>query len=853
MLLDKGRIRAFWALILGLFVMSGAAALIYEVVWFQLLRLTIGASAISLGIILATFMGGLCLGSLFYHRFVEDHVHPLKAYGILEIGIGVFGVLNPLLIPSIGELYFSFSGYGYADIILRGCLAALFLLPPTVLMGATLPAISRWIAHSREGAASLGFFYAANIVGAVIGCTLAGFFLLRVFDVYVTSAVAVAANLIGGAVALAIARSAPSRVHEPAEDETEAVSSIDTATDAGQVIRTRVLWLIGLSGLTALGAQVVWTRLLSLYFGGTVYTFSVILAVFLVGLGLGSMAGTKLAHTGRRLVLILGATQLLLVPAIWWAQFAIQDIIHNLFFFGIQPGSVVQTSNWIAKSFNDIVVAAVVLAPATILWGASFPLALVLASGAGRDPGHFTGQVYAANTLGAVVGALAWSMVFVPFVGTRSAQQALMIFALFAVAMLWMPRAIKQQSEQAGSPHFATVFGVVLAAVGLVVLLPASNTDLMAYGRLQKNWGKAEYVEIGEGVNSTVIVSRGTMKVISRGKVKTVGDWKQLHVAGKVVASSQPPDMRLQRQLGHLPALVHENPKSALIIGFGAGVTSGVFTRYPSIERIVIVEIEPEVLRLSSKHFREENYDVVNDPRTKIYIDDGRHYLATTDEKFDIITTDPIHPWMKGAASLYTSEFYELVKERLNPGGVITQWVPLYESDESSVKSQVATFLEAFPDGSIWNSQASLVGYDLTLLGHVDPVKINDEKILARVNGNPSVGKSLVDVGIKQLGDVLKLYSGNRSDVSDWLADAQLNRDRNLRLEYLAGTALNVQIATQIYRNMIDGITYPSELFDISSQREIILRRYFRKLNAAAELTREQHQAKRAQRQEGVD
>jgi len=175
------------------------------------------------------------------------------------------------------------------------------------------------------------------------------------------------------------------------------------------------------------------------------------------------------------------------------------------------------------------------------------------------------------------------------------------------------------------------------------------------------------------------------------------------------------------------------------------------------------------------------------------------------------------------------------VKARLNPGGLITQWVPLYESDEDAVKSQVATFLQAFPEGSLWNSQENLFGYDLTLLGHVGPLRINGRAVRARVGGNPAVRASLGEVGIGGLVNLLELYSGNRSDVAAWLADAQINRDRNLRLEYLAGTALDVHIATRIYWHMIDRIAYPSALFDLEEEPEAILRDYFRGVNAEAD------------------
>jgi len=217
--------------------------------------------------------------------------------------------------------------------------------------------------------------------------------------------------------------------------------------------------------------------------------------------------------------------------------------------------------------------------------------------------------------------------------------------------------------------------------------------------------GRVQIEYVGEGMNSSIAISK-------------LGDngATQFHVAGKVEASSLPQDMRLQRMLGHLPALVHPNPKSVLIVGFGAGVTSGSFVPYPSIQRIVICELEPLIPEKISTYFTVENNNVKNDPRTEIFYDDARSFIITTKEKFDIITSDPIHPWVKGAASLYTKEYFEAVKEHLNPGGVVTQWVPLYETNLEAVKSEVATFLQVFPQGTVWANNVDGKGYDVVLL-----------------------------------------------------------------------------------------------------------------------------------------
>jgi spermidine synthase len=205
---------------------------------------------------------------------------------------------------------------------------------------------------------------------------------------------------------------------------------------------------------------------------------------------------------------------------------------------------------------------------------------------------------------------------------------------------------------------------------------------------------------------------------------------------------------------------------------------------------------------VAGEFFREENYDVLNDPRTELIIDDGRHYLATTEETFDIITTDPIHPWVKGAAALYTAEFYEFAKARLNPGGLAAQWIPFYETDEQSVKSQIYSFAQAFPHMSVWNGLAGDGGYNVTLLGQLRPLDVTMSQVIENFS-RPKVRESLSDVGFSSVPVMLDLFAGVTEDFEWWLADAQLNRDRNLRLEYLAGRALNAQLADEIYRNMI--------------------------------------------------
>ena len=777
-----------------LFVGSGACALIYEVVWFQLLELVIGSSAISLGVLLATFMGGMCIGSLMLPRLASRAQHPLRLYAILELSIGIIGVLELFAIPLIGKLYSPAVGHGAGALMLRAVVAALCLLPPTVLMGATLPAIARWVESTPRGISWLGFFYGGNIAGAVIGSVLAGFYLLRVHDQAFATYVAAALNVSVALIAFLIALRAPAHSAGDAASASPALASA-SATDADAAARsgndTRAVYLaIGLSGACALAAEVVWTRLLSLTFGASVYTFSMILAVFLTGLGIGSATGAWLAPRVGSPRRMLAWCQGGLTVAIAWAAAVIFLALPN---WPINPS--LAPSAWFALQL-DLVRGAVAILPAAMLWGASFPFALAAIAMPGEDTGRLVGRVYAANTVGSIIGAVVCSLVLIPALGTRDAQRVLIGLAAMASILVLMAPATR---------HRAALLVTPLLAGLLIATMPALPGNLVAHGRYAVTWiGKTDVLYVGEGMNSSVAVTR----VLSSGAT-------QFHVAGKVEASSLPQDMRLQKMLAHLPALVHPNPKSVLVVGFGAGVTAGSFLPYPSVTRLVICEIEPLIPQVVSTWFVKENNNVAKDPRTQIYFDDARSFVLTSDEQFDIITSDPINPWVKGAASLYTREYFEAVKQHLKPGGVVTQWVPLYESTLDAVRSELATFFEVFPDGTVWANNLNGSGYDVVLLGQVGPTRIDINAMEARFQeaGYRQVGGSLIESGFESPLDLFGTYSGSGRDLKAWLQGAEINTDRNLRLQYLAGIGLNVYGAADIFNEIVKSRRFPDELF----------------------------------------
>jgi spermidine synthase len=822
--------RRFLPLLLLLFVGSGCAAMIYEVVWLQLLQLVIGSTAASLGVLLGTFMGGMCLGSLILPRIVSRRRNPLRVYALLELGIGAIGLLVLFGMPSIEHIYERYAVAGPQGLWIRGIVAAVCLLPPTFLMGATLPAIARWVESGPNGISWLGFFYGGNIVGAVFGCLLAGFYLLRVYDMTTASFVAVGLNVGVALIALVLAGFA-----------TRFEPSIESNSDE-IAVRPAGSWAvypaIALSGMSALGAEVVWTRLLSLMLGATVYTFSLILAVFLIGLGIGSSFGAFLTRRGVSSQVALGACQWLLTAAITWTAVMISESIP---YWPIMP--TISSSPWYTIQL-DIVRCLWAVLPPACLWGASFPLALSALATRGQDAGKLVGGVYASNTVGAIAGALIFSLWLIPGIGTANSERVLIgITALGGlVALIPLLGRISWKGRVSSALSLVALIGLATWLGSKVTPMPWAT---VAYGRQAPimigrtrneivketspgpNSPEFSCLYVGEGMNVSVAVSLTNQGV------------KNFHGAGKVQASTLPTDMRLQRMLGHIPAIVHKKPESVLVVACGAGVTAGTFVLHPDVKRVVICDIEPLVPKTVTPMFGKENYHIVDGiaeenphqvrgKQVEVMYDDGRHFLRTTKEKFDIITSDPIDPWVKGCASLNTIEYYQMCRDHLNPGGSVSLWIPLNESDLETTKSLIATFFEVFPNGIIWSNERDRFGYDAVLFGTVEPTVINLDEIQEKLSrlDHKFVKQSLYDVGLMQPltafeGEVVRddglellaTYSGQAPLLKEWAKGAQINTDRNLRLQFLAGMAMNNYIGDGILASILAYYKFPDKTF----------------------------------------
>ena len=837
-----------WLLLL--FFGSGCAALVYEIVWLQLLELIIGSSGVSLGVLLGAFMGGMCIGSLLLPRLVKYSSHPLKVYALLELAIGFFGILVLFGTPYVADLYASLPWHG---VFSRALIAAACLLIPAALMGATLPAAARFVESTPAGVSWMGFFYGANIAGSVFGCLLAGFYLLRLYDMTTATCAAAALNVVVAIAALVLARkTAAAPQAEMQLSDTETQSSY----------RSLVYLTIALSGLSALGAEVVWTRLLSLLLGGTAYSFSIILAVFLTGMGLGSGAGSIIARTCAAPRSALAFCQLALAGAIAWAAFI---ICRSLPYWPINPG--IYTNDWGPWHLFqlDILRAAWMVLPASLLWGASFPLAIASIAVRGRDPGRMVAAIYASNTVGAILGSLGFSLIVIPRFGTRWAQQSLILVAAVSAVIAFVscaaaPRSIGAGGRRLSGLAFARLSSGIVALLAVTILIETVSGIpwmMVAWGRFSATYmAQAEpkiiserddpprggtpfqwhCTYVGEGMNVSVAVTKSSTGA------------RFFHGAGKVQASSQPQDMRLQRMLGHLSALACRKPdqvKDVLVVACGAGVTAGSFVPYPSVRRIVVCDIEPLVPKVVAPMFSKENYGIadgiekanphsVQGKEVSVIYDDGRHYIRTLpeDSMFDVITSDPIDPWVKGSAALNTVEYYEMCKQHLKPGGVMTLWMPLYESNLASAKSMIATFFKVFPNGLIFSNDEHFEGYDAVLLGQKDPAPINLDSLQQLLDRQDyyAVRMSLMQVGFGSNEiwlpnpdqhiaiSLFSTFAGRASAMGDWTQNAQINRDSNLRLQYLAGMYFNSYLSTKILQSILSHYRFPQDLFVGSPQ-----------------------------------
>jgi spermidine synthase len=694
---------------------------VYELVWTRHLYLFFGSTIHSITTVVAAYMGGLGLGAFVLGRLADRRPTPARLYGMLELGIGAFGLVSAWVLDGVGAGYLAVArllgpGPWLAAVIKFG-FAFTVLLVPTFLMGGTLPALTRAFAGGRlEGyRRQLALFYGVNTLGGVAGCLLAGFVLLERVGVRGTLLGVGLVNLGLGVAALLLARgTVPEEVPDAEGDDPG-----HPVEPAGAATGRLALWLIGATAFASLLYEIGWTRVLVLVLGSSTYAFTTILGAFLAGIGFGSLLAVGPRRRPRDLLLAAAIVQALV------AVFA-----SLLFpFFDALPIYVVATMQVRFLSATDLVAlhalaAAAVVVPATLGMGVTFPLLAEVAARRGGATGAEAGRAYFANTVGSILGSVLTGFALIHLLGSeRTLGIGVVVNAGAATLLVWWV------ARRAGpAPRLAGPAALLLgaAAVAIVILAPPwSRRTLdrapMIYGRDRPGHREldrylravgSEQLSFEEGWNATISVWRN-------------GTATWLKTNGKVDASSVG-DMNTQVLVGLLPALAHPHPRRAFVVGFGSGVSVRTLADAPGVERVDVAEIEGAVLR-ASRFFRSVNRDVLDDPKVHVIEDDARTALQLARRPYDVIASEPSNPWIAGVASLYTADYFRIVRKRLRPDGVLAQWLQTYRVPPGLVAVVVRNLRAVFPYVEIWYANQA----DLVILASQQPIRWRRERVAA--------------------------------------------------------------------------------------------------------------------------
>ncbi len=801
-------------LLVPLFIFSGATSLVYETLWERQLHLVVGTSQLGVITVLTAFMAGLAGGGFLASKRADTIARPLLAYALLEGAIGVYAVIFPFLIAALVPVYtsiyamFSLSPTAFA--VVQFLLLGLFLLPPTICMGATLPILARFAqAASAAGGADagrqVGRLYSANTIGAVCGVGLAGFVLLPGHGLNATTWITASGNVLlcamafgldrwsGGLVATAAAPAAPTAPLAPA------------ANPAWM----RLLGpLAALAGMTALIYEVSWFRVMVLTLGGSAYAFSIMLLSFLLGIGSGGWVGGRIADAawakgGARSTLAAFAVLQLCVGLL---AYAVMWQYGELPYWFIEMYAVVKDYPghwlWVGK----LGLSMLIMVPPALFMGASFPV-LVRAATVGEGLGKPVGRIYGWNTVGSILGASLGGLLLLPTLFVTSTVLLAVSLNLVAggIAMWAAGQAGRDKARGAAS------VGWLVAAAWAIGLIqwarPPWNPLLMTAGMYkyashmeEEDLNRAgvdafaldpyELVYYAEGLSSVVTVARS---------VDSSNMW--LANNGKVDASTQI-DMPTQVMVAHLPFVFAPEPEDVLVIGLASGITAGSAVLHSDAGHFEIIELEPAIVE-ASHFFDEHNHRPLEDPRVELIANDGRNHLfLQPDGRYELIISEPSNPWLTGVSNLFTHEFFALGKSKLAPGGVWAQWVQMYGMDHEDLRSLLRTFTSTYRYVHLFST---IEDADLVLIGSDSPLDLSADRIGAMMNRDQAVRDDFKMIDVESPEDVLTRYLVDQDKILQFAGDAPLNTDDNMRIEYSAPRHLHEETADENFVKLLDG------------------------------------------------
>jgi len=767
----------------------------------------------AISMVLAAFMAGLGLGTYLVGKLLERYSQPLSIYAILELGIGLWALLVPVLLDNVDHLHsimhpvFEFSTL--LDAMLHFGLSSLVLLVPTILMGGSLPALTTCC---TEGLPQLGgrlsLLYALNTLGAAVGTWWVGFYALPNLGMNTTNIIAAIINI-----AIGITFLSPKlfTTKNPAK-----------VIKSGRIIpddKKTSYFLMGgicVAGLSAMIYEIAWTRTLILVLGSSTYAFSCILMVFLLGIALGSFIYNQLIKkitfgmAGFCLIQILiGAFSLISLPA-----FSLLPRIY-LILYNLLPSNI----SWAIQIIRFVIPMTILIIPTTLM-GLVFPLAAKLYSQETEEVTVCVCQIYGFNTLGDVFGAFLTGFFFLSILGAQNTlKMAIIMNLLTGIVGIWL---LLEKSKITQGLSMVALF-----IVGLALLQPQwdkylLNRGVSIYAKAInpmlpiENSSKDEILYYKEGLNDVVSVYQHP-----EGQ-------RSLKINGKTDASNSPVDMSTQLLLGYIPLFMHQNPQKSFVIGLGSGVTVRTLAQYDFIREVDCAEIEPAVIEASS-YFNPENGNILQNPKVNIIIEDARWYIRSNPKVYDLIVSEPSNPWIKGVGNLYSTDFYRSCLRRLTSGGVMCQWLQTYELSQETLRMVINSFRNVFPYCQLWFNPPS----NAMILGSKQPFVFNFTRIESLINYNDFIKQEIkrilsIDIPL----DCLVYFELNNNEITKLTQGALLNTDDYPRLEFLApyNLTMNTVIPNhEMIRSYKKGILPPN--IRLANSKKIFPEDYYYRLS----------------------
>jgi spermidine synthase len=762
------------AILYVIFFLSGATGLVYEVIWVRLTGLVFGNTSHAIAIVLGAFMAGLALGSWKLGQRADGSPNPLRLYGVLEVGIGISAALVPLVFRALDSFYWTISPSvaaipGGAGII-RFATSFVVLITPTFLMGGTLPVLTRFFTDRiEEVERKVGLLYALNTFGAAAGSLLAALVLIPGIGNIRTTLIIAMINVAIGLFAMWLSGGMESSATAASSELLPDTEGIDVGeTRSSNPIADRlVLMTLAVSGFVSMMYEVSWTRALSAMIGSSTYAFSIMLVTFLIGIAVGSsiISRRKPAPTLRLLGLMqLGVAfgGIIFLVGYLAAPYALLSLIRG-FYYSFPAILTIQ-----------FILCAGLMILATLCMGATFPIASQLYSSKFKILGRSIGNIYSVNTVGAIIGSLVAGFILMPLIGTERTILAGLFFNS-AMALLLLTEAKTARIGQVLAAALLLIATVSMRG-GIFWKPDAMDRGILIYSKafearpeltIDEHYEDTDVVYFKEGNNATISVRKGE-------------NYMALRTNGKVDASNRD-DMITQLTVGWLPALYHPNPKNALVIGYGSGVTVGAVTSIKEIEDIDCIEIEPAVYG-AGPWFAPINRKSYENPRVHLTFNDARNYMNTTRKKYDIIISEPSNPWIAGVASLFTSEFYDRAAEVLTEDGVFAQWIQLYELDPEDLRMVLHEVQRKFPEVSVWVTDS-----DLIVIATRQKQKLDTARVAKIVKSDPSMVRDFRDFLHSESPEgLLAYYVMSTEAVRKFASKAGRNTDDHPLLEFHA-------------------------------------------------------------------